>query len=74
MGVLMYTGLPDEIGAALTVILLCIYGLWLHWFIARHGLDLSSWRAALLVVAVNMGTVLLVLGPRRVEIVAGGER
>lgn len=40
------------------------YGLWLHWFLARHALDLSRLRAALLVLAVNAGTVVLVLGPR----------
>ena len=31
------------------------YSLWLHWFLARHGLALSRWRAALLVVLVNGG-------------------
>ncbi len=40
------------------------YALWLHWFLARHGLALSRFRAALLVVVVNLGTALLVLAPR----------
>lgn len=39
------------------------YGLWLHWFVARHGLSLSRLRAAVLVAFVNLGTALLVLGP-----------
>ena len=39
------------------------YALWLHWFIARHGLELSRARAALLVLVVNVGTGVLVLGP-----------
>jgi hypothetical protein len=46
------------------------YALWLHWFLARHGLVISRLRAALLVVLVNLGTVILVLGPRL--LVAGG--
>jgi hypothetical protein len=46
------------------------YALWLHWFLARHGLVISRLRAALLVVLVNLGTVVLVLGPRL--LVAGG--
>ena len=40
------------------------YALWLHWFIARHGLSLSRLRAVILVVTVNLVTGLLVLGPR----------
>ena len=43
------------------------YSLWLHWFIARHGLTLGRWRAILLVVLVNGGTLLLVEGPRLVS-------
>ena len=39
------------------------YALWLHWFVARHGLGLSALRAVALVVLVNIGTVILVLGP-----------
>ena len=46
------------------------YALWLHWFLARHALMLSGLRAALLVLLANLGTVLLVLGPRL--LVAGG--
>ena len=40
------------------------YGLWLHWFLARHGLGLSRLRAAVLVLGVNLATVLIVMGPR----------
>ena len=46
------------------------YALWLHWFLARHALVLSGLRAALLVLFANLGTVVLVLGPRL--LVAGG--
>ncbi|MGH7041079.1 MAG: hypothetical protein ACREFY_02970 [Acetobacteraceae bacterium] len=40
------------------------YALWLHWFIACHGLSLSRPRAVLLVIVVNVVTGALVLGPR----------
>jgi hypothetical protein len=51
--------------AGLRVLLVCLagYALWLNWFLARHGLALGSWRAAGLVAAVNLGTVVLVFGP-----------
>jgi hypothetical protein len=47
------------------------YGLWLHWFLARHGLQVSGPRAALLVAVVNLGTVLLVIGPRLLALERG---
>jgi hypothetical protein len=37
--------------------------MWLNWFIARHGLALTGWRAAGLVAAVNLGTIAIVFGP-----------
>ena len=39
------------------------YSLWLHWFIARHGLALTRWRATILVALVNGGTLILAFGP-----------
>ena len=39
------------------------YSMWLHWVLARNGLDLSRWRATGLVLAVSFGTMLLVVGP-----------
>jgi hypothetical protein len=50
---------------ALRVLLVCLagYALWLNWFLARHGLALSGWRAAGLVAAVNLGTIAIVFGP-----------
>lgn len=42
---------------------LTFYALWLNWFLARHGLALSAWRAAVLVFAVNLGTIAIVFGP-----------
>lgn len=43
---------------------LALYGLWLHWFLARHGLGISSGRAVLLVLCVHAATTVVVLGPR----------
>ena len=48
------------------------YGLWLHWFLARHGLGLSGLRAVVMVLGVNLATVALVLGPRMLALALGG--
>jgi hypothetical protein len=64
LGVLMQMGLPNQVGGMVAVLSLTGYGLWLHWFLARHGLRLSAWRAIALVVAVNLGTAALAVGPR----------
>jgi hypothetical protein len=52
--------------AASFVLLGCLgcYGLWLHWFLARHALALSVFRAVVLVFVVNLSTVAAVVGPR----------
>ena len=64
LGTLLRAGLPDNAVTGALVLGLGGYALWLHWFLARHGLALSRLRAALLVVVVNFGTALLVLVPR----------
>lgn len=64
LGLLLRTGLSEHTLTGALVLGLGGYALWLHWFLARHGLALSRFRAALLVVAVNFGTALLVLAPR----------
>lgn len=55
-----------DAGAASLVLVGClgVYGLWLHWFLARKALALSAFRAGLMVCLVNVGTVLAVMGPR----------
>ncbi|MGH7152842.1 MAG: hypothetical protein ACREF3_02850, partial [Acetobacteraceae bacterium] len=58
-----------RVAGVCVILLLAGYALWLHWFLARHGLELSAFRAALLVVIVNVGTVVLVIAPR---LVTGG--
>ncbi|HVC59077.1 MAG TPA: hypothetical protein VND19_01780 [Acetobacteraceae bacterium] len=64
LGGLLELGLSDGSAMALLVLGLGGYGLWLHWFLARHALALSPFRAVLLVAGVNLGTALLVLVPR----------
>jgi len=64
LGTLSQAGLPENAATGALVLGLGGYALWLHWFLARHGLALSRLRAALLVVGVNFGTALLVLAPR----------
>jgi hypothetical protein len=60
-------GLPRGAALALLVCAFSAYGLWLHWFVAWHGLAVSRLRAALLVVVVNAVTVLLVALPALLE-------
>lgn len=60
---LQQAGLSDRAATGLLVLCLGAYGLWLHWFLARHGLSLSPLRAVGLVVGVNLVTALLVLVP-----------
>lgn len=55
------------IGAEASVIIIGViglYALWLHWFLARHGLGISAKRAVLLVLAVHAATTLVVMIPR----------
>jgi hypothetical protein len=57
------SGLSDNAAASILFITLGSYAIWMHWFLARHGLALSVGRAALLVVTVNIVTVMLLFGP-----------
>lgn len=56
-------GLPEDAADAALVFGMGAYGLWLNWLLARHGLDLSRSRAALLVGLTNLGTAMLAFGP-----------
>ena len=57
-------GMNANAAGGLLVGCLGLYGLWLHWFLARNALALSGFRAVVLVVLVNLGTALAVMGPR----------
>ena len=57
-------GMPANGAAIVAMAILGGYGMWLHFFLARRGLDISPGRAWVLVFVVNLGTVLLVIVPR----------
>jgi hypothetical protein len=63
ISLLIALGVPNEAAGHLWILGLAGYGVWLHWFLARRGLDLSALRAVVLVVAVNAATVAMVVGP-----------
>jgi hypothetical protein len=63
VSLLIALGVPNEAAGHLWILGLAGYGVWLHWFLARRALDLTIGRAVLLVVAVNAGTVAMVVGP-----------
>ncbi len=54
-------GLPRPLAAGAALLAIVVYHLALQWFLARRGLELSSGRATLLVVAVEVLTVGLLL-------------
>jgi hypothetical protein len=65
LGIIMrITGISQNVAALAFLAGLLIYGLGLHYFLARHGLGLSVGRSVVCVAAMNLGTGLLVLGPR----------
>ena len=63
IAVMVSSGVPREAAATLGFGGLLAYTLWLSWFLARVGLDLSRARAVALVVLVLAGTVGLTLLP-----------
>ena len=68
LGMLVAVGLPRS-AARWWSAGLVRYGLWLHWFLARHGLGLSRFRAAVLVLGINLGDGAIVIGPRFLTLV-----
>jgi hypothetical protein len=65
LGIVMrITGISQNAAALAFLGGLLVYGLGLHYFLARNGLELSIGRAIVCVVAMNLGTGLLVLAPR----------
>jgi hypothetical protein len=71
LGMLVAVGLPRTAARGLALLGLVGYGLWLHWFLARHGLGLSRSRAAILVLGINVATVLIVVVPRLLALATG---
>jgi hypothetical protein len=56
-------GLSMQAASLLTMVPFGLYVLWFHWFAARHVLDLSRGRAALVMACVVFGTGLLLQAP-----------
>jgi hypothetical protein len=56
-------GVTGQGGFKVMILGLAGYALWMNWFLARHGLALSPWRAVGLVAVVNLGTIAIVLVP-----------
>jgi hypothetical protein len=63
LSVAISMGLSEDAASLMLLGSLGTYGLWLHWFLARNALALSRSRAVALVVLVNLGTALAVMGP-----------
>lgn len=64
MGILRRAGLGEQQAAIGVLFAIAAYGIGLHWFLARHGLGLAPGRTTLLVIAINLGTVVLAMAPR----------
>jgi hypothetical protein len=67
-GFLVQTGMPLRSAVILLCCALLAYAFWLHWFLARHGLEISASRAVVLVILVNLATILLVGGPQLLQL------
>jgi hypothetical protein len=63
IGVAIAAGVPAEAATLGGFACLGIYGMWLHWFLARKALRLSAWRSVALVLIVNFTTAALVILP-----------
>jgi hypothetical protein len=71
MAVMVAAGLGEE-GAMTTGLLgVALYNLLLDWFLARVGLRLDGWRAALLVMTVQAGVAALLFAPALVGMPQG---
>ena len=62
-GMLVAAGVSEDIAELIGALALLAYALSLHYFIARHALSLSRWRAVVFVAIVNLGTGALVTVP-----------
>jgi hypothetical protein len=62
-GLLTRAGLSQDGALVVSFAALLAYALTLQGFVARHALAVSRGRAALVVIAVNVGTALLAIGP-----------
>ena len=72
MAFLMGLGVSGDSAAGMGVAVLFAYGLWLNWFLAHHALVLTRWRAAAMVVIVNVATAVLILVPQVADYLLNG--
>jgi len=63
MSVLATAGLGSRAAVTLGLLAVATYSVVLEWFVARVGLRLVWWRAAVLVLVVEVGAALLFLAP-----------
>jgi hypothetical protein len=63
LSVAISAGLSEIVASRVLICCLGLYGLWLHWFLARKALALSGFRAGVLVFVVSLGTAVVVMGP-----------
>jgi hypothetical protein len=56
-------GLSAKTAGALFVVGVTVYQLWLHWFLLRHGLQISAWRAFAGLIWINLAATILMLIP-----------
>jgi hypothetical protein len=63
LSVAIKAGMSETTASLVLLGCLGCYGLWLHWFLARHALALSVFRAVVLVVVVNLSMAVAVMGP-----------
>jgi hypothetical protein len=64
MAVLTAAQVSQQGAVGIGLLVVAVYGVVLDLFVAREGLRLAWWRAAVLVAVVNAGAALLFLGPR----------
>lgn len=64
-GMLRVAGFSDAMAVTAWVFGLAAYAVALHWFLARQGLGVTRGQAVVFVLAVNLGTAVLVFVPRQ---------
>jgi hypothetical protein len=73
MSLLTEAGLAAHTAVVLGLLAVAGYGAVLEWFVARVGLRLVWWRAAVLVLVVEVGAALLFLAPRLLAALQEGQ-
>ncbi len=64
LSVAIGAGLSESAASLVLLGCLGLYGIWLHWFLARKALGLSGLRAVALVFLVNLATAVVIMAPR----------